>query len=140
MKTLLLASLIMSIVSSIPIGSCEEVDRHDNNGYKSDVSFGREGDTIVLAGKKPFESLDIRTEDDMILDFTYHIFDPEFVNDTCIVSAEWLTLKTVKGSHSLTLISAPNTTGVERHLKVVGYLRTGEHCDVHATIYVKQKK
>lgn len=135
------AYLLINLLSLlfIPIGSCEELDRHDNNGYDSDVRFPREGKTIVLKGKKSFDHIYLRTIEDICDGGKFLDYDVDVINDTLIVHTEWLTLKTEKNSHSLTLIAEPNNTGYERSLKVVGYFPTDSHCDEHATIYVKQK-
>lgn len=128
----------------IPIGSCEEPpamndSEHWNNyGFEGVVNFPKEGDTIVLHGENAFKdiSIDRITYSDEICTN----FGNKIEGDTIIVWYDWLTAKTVKDSHSLTLIAAPSKSRFERNLEVTGHFQSDDDYVEYTTIYVVQKK
>lgn len=142
MKSLLLTPFILSIVSFIPIGSCEEppgVDdsrNYNNYGYAGVVDFPLEGDTIVLNGENAFKEISIKriTYSDVICANV-----GKWINgDTITVWYDWLTAKTVEGSHSLTLIAKPSKSGVVRQLEVKGTFVDENDYVEYAVIFVDQ--
>lgn len=128
----------------IPIGSCEDPSgmndsEHWNNyGYESEVNFPQEGDTIVLNGENAFKEIGI--EPITYSDEICANFGNKIDGDTIIVWYDWLTAKTVKGSHSLTLIAAPSKSRFERSLSVTGYFQSDNDYVELAIISVIQKK
>ena len=140
------AYLLINLLSLlfIPIGSCEEPpgmndgEHWNNYGYESEVNFPYEGDTIVLNGENAFEEVSIER-----ITYSAEIcanFGNKIEGDTIIVWYDWLTAKTVKGSHSLTLIAAPSKSRFERSLSVIGHFQRDNDYVEYATIYVHQMK
>lgn len=112
------------IISLLTLSSCEN---QNNKGFPKDIVFHNDGGTVMISGDDSFGYL-------IIYDGDEEYSSINLDNPSIIVSCDWLTAESLRGSKSLTLTAQPNQSGHKRKLKVFGYFG-----NEYAVINVTQK-
>lgn len=112
-----------TILCALPLCSCYE---QEQRGYPDKVSFSEEGGSVVVKGHEQMLLLCIESDGNV----TYSHEE----GDTICIEKDWLSARTVKFSHELTITAEPSNETKSRGLYIEGNLG-----DAYAVIEVKQK-
>lgn len=111
-------ALFAMALSLMVLPSCQQ----DQYGYPDIVKLSSDGVPVTIYGDTSFQTMNIH-------DSKGTLASP-IVNDSnyMVVSLHWLSIKTLRGSHSLELDAQPNTSGAPRSLFIDGNFGNGYTC------------